>query len=235
MKFTTGGMLSPDVYAAIFKTVRKRCDPTLPFIEVGAAAGSATIAIARGLGSGGKVVAVEKAQGGSRIEHGGYTENVARLERNLSRWGVRDRVELFTRPLDDANWHNVLDQTGAAQIGGMMHDADGQIDRDFHNGWPLLPAGALIIIDDYSPRLSYRPISDRYPDGGTKTILTYTLLNEFIEWGLFKPFLQIGMTVFGVKPHEASMSSFDQDACDAIKESVMAERARSLRVDAAEE
>lgn len=228
VKFATGGMLSPAVYATIFRTVRERCDPSLPFIEIGAAGGSATVAIARGLGSGGTVLAVEKAEGGSRIDYGGYSENVARLNRNLSRWGVQERVDLFTRPLDDLSWQDLLDQTAATQIGGMMHDADGQIDRDFRNAWPVLTPHALIIIDDYSPSAHYRPISDRYPDGGTKTVVTYALLNKFIEWGLFLPLLQKGMTVFGIKPADGSISSFDQDECDALKESVMEERERVL-------
>jgi hypothetical protein len=66
LKLSTGGLLNPLVYQRLCRLVGPL--PDLPFVDIGAAGGSATIALARGYARSGKrspILAIEKCRGGT--------------------------------------------------------------------------------------------------------------------------------------------------------------------------
>ena len=105
-----------------------------------------------------------------------------------------------------------------------MHDADGRIDRDFVLLWSVLRPGGLIVVDDYENRASFQPVSPRSPDGGTKSLLTFRLLKQFMRWGLVTRRRVVGNTFFGCKPENADFRLFDSAVCHRILRDVEAER-----------
>lgn len=197
-------MLHPRVYASLYRQARLLSDK--PFIEIGAASGSATIALAwgyRDVGHVSRIVAVERCQSGSRSRYGGFTDNLAILTRNLEQHRVSDRVHLFTQALTAASARDLIGQLGIEAISGFMHDADGRLDRDFSVFWPLTEPGGLIVVDDYltARELSSKSAS-RHP-ALPKYRLTRTLLEMLIDRRLFVPFGRIDHTCFGRKPDPA--------------------------------
>jgi predicted O-methyltransferase YrrM len=230
LKLGTAGLLPARVYREIY--LRTRELPDLDIVEVGAGSGSATIAMALALneaGRQGKIVSVEKCEGGSRLDYGDRVTNLSLLETNLVQFRVRDRVVLYPHHLTLENGPEVVSQIRTGQIAALVHDADGRIDRDFALFFPLLRPGGLVIIDDYENRAAYQPVSARYPDGGTKSLLTFRLLNQLMRWGLVTRRRVVGNTFFGRKPEGADFSRFDADACRRIVADVNATRDRYLQ------
>lgn len=191
LKLACDGLLNPRVYQRLATLVRTL--PDLPFVDIGAAGGAGTIALARGYERSGKVspvLAVERCEGGSRSVYGGYDDNLERLSANLDRFGVRSRVVIhphsLAAPLSPSLDHDAL--------AGFLSDADGRLDRDFALFWDRVVPGGLIVVDDY-PRRRPRPgLAAR------KEMLTFELLNVLRASGHFVPFQRIGATVFGRKP-----------------------------------
>lgn len=229
LKLTTGGLLNPRVYQRLHRVAQTL--PDLPFVEIGAASGAGTVALARGYARSSKrspIVAVEKCEGGTRVDHGGYGDNLARLERNLRRFGVRGRVLLHARQLDEHSFPALEPLLGSGGLAGFLSDADGRLDRDFGLLWERVVPGGLIVVDDYADRPQFRPISERYPDGGTKHLLTFELLNVLMAAGYFQPEEQIGDTVFGRKPAAAPPSGFPAAQLHAARSAVAARRSAAL-------
>ena len=132
VKRRTRGMMAPFAYRELYDLALGL--PDLPFVEVGAGAGASSIALARAFRDSGKrapVVVIEKCTGRSRRQFGGFDDNLRILKRNLSRFGVRDHVRLFTKSFRKANADELFQVIGESAIGGFMHDADGRLDRDF--------------------------------------------------------------------------------------------------------
>jgi predicted O-methyltransferase YrrM len=201
LKLSTGGLLNPLVYQRLCRLVRPL--PDLPFVDIGAAGGSATIALARGYARSGKrspILAIEKCRGGTRLDYGGYADNLARLERNLRRFRVRHRVTLVTEELSADAPGRMAPALRERRLAGFLHDADGRLDRDFGLFWDLVVPGGLIVVDDDVDRPEFQPVSARRPDGGTKCLLTFELLNVLRASGHFEEFARVGDTSFGRKP-----------------------------------
>lgn len=230
LKQAAGGMLEPAVYHRLYDEVRALRD--LDVLEIGGGAGAGTIAIAwamRDSGKGSKLVVVEKCEGGSRVQFGGRAENLRRLEAHLERFGAAARTVLYPHELRFENGAEVRALLGTPEIAALVHDADGRIDRDFHLFWPLVVPGGLIVVDDFDDVPEFKPPSARYPDGGTKSLLTFRLLTQFIEWGLFEPTRKVRSTMFGRKPPGGDFARLDLEACERIRAEVEAERDRHLR------
>lgn len=207
MKLQTSGLLGPDHYEAIYNTFRDDAIADSDVVEVGGASGSASIAIAWALKerrSRANLVVVEKFEGGTRAQFGGYDENYRRFQSFMKRYRVAERIRLFPDYLTMENSAQVLDLVSTPQIGGLMLDADGHIHRDLAIFWERLAPGAPIIIDDY------------HPDISPKHELTYRLLNKFIEWRLVERKNLIDDTFFGVKGDADSIGKLDLDECNAI-------------------
>ena len=205
LKHITHGMLAPEVYRLIYREVRKAEE--LDFVEVGGALGSASIAIAWAMAERrmqSSLVVVEKLEGGSRSRVGDRQANLTALESNLDRFGVRDRIRLFTDGLTFDNADALLSMVSTDRIGGMMLDADGQLHRDFWMLGPRLAPGGPIIIDDYEDVAKY------------KHRLTKRLVDLLIEWGLLDAREVVGKTLFGRFPVDADMSRFDLVRCHEV-------------------
>ena len=208
-------MLHPRVYASLHREARSLSDK--PFVEIGAAAGSATIALAWGYRDAGhesRIVAIERCQAGSRARYGGFKDNLAILTRNLDKHHVRDRVNLVTQALTADSAKDLVDQFRIEAISGFMHDADGHLDRDFSIFWPLTEPGGLIVVDDYltAPELAAKATAGHR--ALRKYRLTRTLLEMLIDRGLFVPVGRIGHTCFGRKPDPAP--DWPDDMTDAL-------------------
>jgi len=197
----TGGLLRPIVYREIHRTARKTGGT---FLEVGAASGAASIALAWGAG---RLIIVEHFEGNSgsfwdrEFPGASHSDNMNQLTRNLAHYGVLEKVTIYPHRFTDENAPEVLKLLGDAPLDGFMHDADGRLDRDFFWLWPRLVPGGTIIIDDY-------------PESGDtdhpKKRRTFRMLNRIKEWGLFEEKKRLHDTVFGIKPHNADWSRFDR-------------------------
>lgn len=205
----TEGLLSPAVYKLIYE--RFAAAPDLDTIEVGGAAGSASIAVAWAKiesGQRSKHIVIEKLKGGSRHRFGGFEENLARFNRHLAQFGAADRVALFPHDLTLENGPEVIAMVGTPRIAGFISDADGRIDRDFSLFLPLVDPQGVIVIDDYHPTRSW------------KHVLTWRLLNQLIDWKLFSLDEVRRGTAFG-RPHpEADIARLDPRVCAEIIDSV---------------
>jgi predicted O-methyltransferase YrrM len=224
------GMLLPIVYKKIYQLCYRL--PDLDIVEVGGATGAGSIAIAwaiRDAKKNSKLIVVEKCEGGTRVDIGGYAENLQMIQKHFEDLGVREQLHLFPHELTFDNGKEVIALIKTPEISAFVHDADGRIDRDFYLFWPLLMPGGLIIVDDYANEAKYKAISDRHPTGGAKSMITHRLLNQIIEWGLFQPTLKIGKTIFGIKPHNADFSRFDLEKCKQIIQEVEQERTDFLK------
>lgn len=228
----TGGMLKPQVYQKYYNVVRAL--PDLDIVEVGAGGGASSIAFAWGMQDAGhdsRLIVVEKCEGGSRAEYGGYDDNYDLLTGNFSQFGVADQIRLFPHYLTMDNKDEVLALVQTRQIAGLIHDADGRIDRDFAIFWPLLIRHGLIIVDDFEDKPEFKPVSETSPDGGTKKLTTYRLLEQFMAWKLIDVDSIEDGTVFGHKPAGVEFDVFDQARCDEIVAQVLAEREAYLAAD----
>lgn len=227
LKKGSRGMCSPRVYKEIYDRVREL--PDLDVVEVGAGAGATSIAAAwalQGAGHSGRVIAIEKCEGGSRSDYGDKETNLTIIQRHFQAFGVSNKVVLYAEYLTFDNVRDVLDLLRTPQIAALIHDADGRLDRDFSFFWPRLIPGGLLVIDDYENRCTFQPRSVRYPDGGIKSILTYRLLNQFMAWDLVRKHCIIRRrTFFGYKPAGADFSRFDSLVCQRIIREVEAEYA----------
>jgi predicted O-methyltransferase YrrM len=227
MRMHTSGMLRARVYQQLYETITRA--PDLDVVEVGAGGGASSIALAWAFQDNhreSKLIVIEKCEGGSRTYYGDYRINYNILTANLQKYGVRDYIRLYPKYLTLKNKDEVLALIDTNRIGGLIHDADGRIDRDFLIFWPLLVSGGVIIIDDFEDKPEFQPISTQSPDGGTKKLRTYRLLNQFMQWGLFETDRIVDGTVFGHKPAEADFGRFKLDECAAIIDQIMAERHR---------
>ena len=210
IKIRAHGMLPVKTYAAIYDTIYDA--PDLDVVEVGGGSGAGSVTIAKALVESGKsanVIVVEKCEGGSRTQFGNRVDNLEYLETVFEKFGVSHRVRLFPEHLTYENGDQVKSMIRSDKISCLILDADGRIDRDIFLFWELLVDEGSIIIDDYIDRKRFRPISERYPRGGTKEITTFRLTNQFTEWGLIEPVTQIGHTLFCKKPKNARFSTFD--------------------------
>jgi hypothetical protein len=209
MQHVTEGLLSPAVYKLIYE--RFRAAPDLDTIEVGGAAGSASIAVAWAKiesGHASKHIVIEKLRGGSRHRFGGFEENLARFNRHLALFGAAGRVALFPHDLTLDNGPEVIAMVETPRIGGFISDADGRIDRDFSLFLPLVHPDGVIVVDDYHPTRSW------------KHVLTWRLLNQMVDWRLFELDEVRHGTAFGRRHAQADIARIDPQACADIIASV---------------
>lgn len=221
----TGGLMRAKAYRRLCELARDAAD--LDIVEVGAGGGGSGISMALGVQEAGKhsrVVVIDRCEGASRLEIGGYDDNLAFLHGNLERFGVADRVRVCPFYLTEETAGKVFEQVESEQLAGLAHDADGRIDRDFTIFWPRLIDGGFIAIDDCRNRAPFQPRTPRTPDGGIKSLVTFRLLQRFTEWGLFRETDRVRGTVFGVKPAGADLARFDPAVCAEIIAGVERER-----------
>ncbi len=190
-------MLTPEVYEAIYQ-----CAVSIPggnLVEIGAAHGAATVALAHGLrqsGLGGKVYCFET---GNPMEHAAYARsnkgNLKILAERLRDFQVESLVATVSKHISEAKTE--VDEIYEARIGLLMIDADGVLDRDLRLFYNALLPGAMVIIDDYGRKKDpcgkgYNPLGKEYS--------TYRFVNFFLKKGLLERSKVLGKTFFGQKP-----------------------------------
>ncbi len=216
-----GGMLHWRTYRQIYRTVSRH--PDLDAVEIGGGTGAGSIAAAwaytRRPKSNGRLVVVEKFAGGSRARDGSYEENLAAIEKRLEHFGVRHVIQLYPHALTLRNGHEVLALVKGPQIGTLIHDADGRIDRDFQIFWPSLVPDGGIVIDDCEPYPRV-PQDDMEIRRAAKKALTVRLVELLTGWGLIKAERMVNGALFARKPSGADWGRFDSSACADVVESV---------------
>jgi len=142
------GMLNPEIYELIYDYAQSLGEWNM--LEVGAAHGAATIALARGAMDAGHenhVVSFERAEGGSRSEYGGKEENLHILTKNLGKYEVADRVSVVP---ESVTWEYsppaLIDEKAPYSI--HLHDANSSIYCDFKLFYDNLLPGGIVMIDD---------------------------------------------------------------------------------------
>ena len=217
IKSENQGMMSQVVYEKIYNSVYNL--PDFDIIEIGGGAGAGSIAIARAMQDSAKksrLIVVEKCEGGSRAAFGDYQTNLNLINSNFKRSGIENIITLFPKKLTYENGNEVISLIKTNKIAALILDADGRIDRDFFLFWPFLVTGGLIIIDDFQDCSKYLPLYSTFRRAKKKT-LTYRLLNQIIEWGLFGiSCVEEGKTVFGYKPQNTDFNKFDLQVCERI-------------------
>lgn len=209
LKADCNGMLSAHVYEQLFYHARNTGPGSI--VEIGAAHGAGTIAMALGLkdaGSTNRVVAIEKGEGGSRSKYGSKNENIEILRNNIREWGVSDRIDVVPKHLERGAElpGSIADNLPVSLL---CIDADGYLDRDFELLYDHLLPGAIVVIDDYSPQKDYQPQTGRYPLGGGKQYRTFCYANLLIDEGYLTRYRLIDDTLFAVKPY--TDPTFDLD------------------------
>ena len=230
IKLKANGMLSPRVYATIYRRVVEAPDNDV--VEIGSGRGAGTVVIARALKASGKqskVIAVEKFEGGSNIGFGSKDENLARIHNIFDEFGVSDRIEIFPEYLTADNVGRLGNLIGTERLSCVVIDADGRLDIYLPALWPYLSDGCVIILDDYRENYSFREKSAQYPLGHTKELLCFRLVNKLVELGHLQVDELIDATIFARKRDHALMRDADLAALREQVESVEREHALWLR------
>src|SRR5438876_510256 len=176
LKYKTGGLLEPVIYERLYEELQTAQD--FDIIEVGGASGTASISIAWAMQTAkmkSRLVVIEKCEGGTRDLYGDYRSNFERFNRFIREFGVADRITLYAQYLTLENGAEVLNLLKSNWIAALVIDADGHIHRDFFIFWKRLVEQGIIVIDDYHKNLT------------PKHALTFRLLNQMVDWGLFEP------------------------------------------------
>jgi predicted O-methyltransferase YrrM len=192
-------MLSPEVYNKLYQYASNVSHSNV--LEIGAAHGASTIALALGLKESqydNRVVTFEKGEGGSRAEYGSKEENLEILRGNLAAYEVDDSVSIVPERLDiERGVPDVVQEHAPYSL--LCIDADGKLHRDFSLLYDLLEPGAVVIIDDYSLKRDYTEVNEQYPLGGGKDYRTFCYVNHFLETGVLKQLEVIDNTFFGTR------------------------------------
>lgn len=227
LKTVANGMLSPDVYSAIYSHATNVSHDNM--VEIGAGHGASTIALALAIADSGyesTVFTFEKGEGGSRSEYGGKRQNIDMIVEHVKKYDVDDYVTLIPDnapgSADDIP-QRVLD---GAPFSYLCLDADGWLMRDFSVFYDLLRPGAVITIDDYSPYRDYQEPSKRYPEGGGKNYRTFCFTNYLIEKGYLHRHELIETTLFCTKPATDKKWDVPKSDIEMLKEHINNDRSR---------
>jgi len=226
-----GGMLPPKVYHKIYKIIKDL--PDLDIVEIGGASGACSITVAKAMkasGKKGKLIVVEKYEGGSRSSIGNYELNYSYIIDNFRRAGVDEYISLFPHEITYDNTEKIYDLIKTSKISCLIHDADGRIDRDINLLFSYLCPKGIIIVDDYINKAKYKVPSKRYQIGGIKKKITYHLVNQLVDWGLIIVDEIIGDTLFGHKGKDDAFKNLDISKCEIIVKNIEIERDKILNI-----
>jgi len=214
-------MMPVRVYKQLYRCALEAPDGDM--LEIGAAHGAASISLGLGLRDANRpfrLFAIEKCEGGSRDAYGSSEVNRRILEGNVARYDLAGHVEILTVDLS----HHEVRQSTEGHIRGplalILHDADGELYRDFMLFYNLLRPGATVIIDDLPvDQAAYRSSMDSARTRKFVKARIYT--DHFVGKGLIEPMFQIRHTLFARKPvNIVRDTQFSQAELNVLRESI---------------
>lgn len=212
IKYRCDGQLSAKVYRLLYEYAKDLDEGSI--VEIGAAHGAGTVSLALGAKASEStrpVVAVEKGEGGTMDKYGSRDENLGILRANLGHHNVETEVTVVPEYLraESGVPNEIAERT---PISLLCLDADGRLDRSFELLYEHLAPGAIVVIDDYSPR---RPRGKE----NSKFYKTFCLANALLNKGYlerFKVFHEMSYTtrsvLVAVKPPGAP--EFNREALE---------------------
>lgn len=193
LRLRTHGMMPTAVYERIYNTALALNGGDV--VEIGTGHGAGAISAGLGLvdaGHGGSVFTIDRLEGGSRAIYGGKEDNQRIVERNLTSFGVEDVVTVVVAPASELP--KCLPPE--VEIGLVILDADGRVDRDLLAVWPRLVHDAAVVIDDYVDQGLARRTAWGEVVIHAKFRMTFEITNRFLAVGLLDLEEQIGNTAF---------------------------------------
>ena len=142
-------MLHIDVLVLIYHLAKISAGHVL---EIGAFVGGATIAAAFGIRDSGTRKALISLESGGSVKHETLgTKDILRdLERNLARQGVTELVTLIKGSSFESSVISAAQRAlGSDEIGLLIIDADGEVQRDINCYGEKLADKCWVVIDDY--------------------------------------------------------------------------------------
>lgn len=221
-KRVTGSGLPMKAYRSLYRTVQRASGDV--FVEIGAGSGTSTVVIAQALvskGGASTLISAEKFEGGHYSDFGERDDNITRFHQLLDRFQVRDRVTVFPHYVTEETVGDLRNLVGDQRLMGIFIDADGRIDRLLPSIWGLLPKDAPIVFDDYSNDIKwFRPVSNRYPQGGSKHLRCYRMVHTLEKLGLIRIDEIVYGTVFTTKISDRDMGEDDLESLGNTNKSV---------------
>lgn len=189
------GMMRIDVYEAIYHAALN--SPGSTFVEIGTGHGAGTVCLALGMrdsGRDGVVYTFDRFEGGSRKAYGDASQNENITREALEAFGVSDTVKVTAGDISET-FGAVPDE---ADIGLLMLDVDGRIDRDFGAFFDRVLPGGTIIIDDMADRARAKD-KGSYLRIDQKHRATFLLTKSAECHGLIEQTGMVNQTWFGEK------------------------------------
>jgi predicted O-methyltransferase YrrM len=171
------------------------------FVEIGTSQGAATLALALGAAAAGvdfHIITVDGFITGSRPRAATVGEKAAIVRRGFERFGVSNRIDLVVGSTDE-----MIAIADPRDIGLLMLDADGCIDRDLAALWDRMRPGCTIVIDDLDGQ-NYLELPGRRLRIDQKHRLTHLLIDAYSSAGLLVPEGATGQTGWFRKGEKAA-------------------------------
>lgn len=207
IKKNCNGMLSSKVYSTLHEIAKTTHSGTLA-VEVGAAHAAGTVSMALGIQKNPtleNLISFEKIEGGSRMNFGNFKKNKEIINGNIESYGCKDVVEMVFSTPEEAIDKIPFD--GQPNIGLLVIDADGAIDREFNLLYDRVVEGGVVVIDDYNDYLKYFHLSKHRVHIDAKHKVTKALVDYYVNEGFLKFDKMVQSTWFGYKPKGAGSIS----------------------------
>jgi len=222
------GKLSPKAYRKLYESASASGGGTM--VEIGTSQGAATIALALGATSAAldyRIVTVDAHFVGSRPRAATESEKKAIVRKGFEAFGVSDPIDLIVGTIDE-----MIVTADPREIGLVLIDADGRIDRDLAALWERMRPGCAIVIDDLDDQI-YLERRGRKLRVDQKHRLSHLLAEAFVGAGLLVRDGSVGQTAWFRKGDvEAGPAEIERLALPAYRALVYAElgsRAFSLK------
>jgi hypothetical protein len=206
------GMMRSEVYHAIYNHARKA--PGDQFVELGTAHGAATVCLAAALFDTGRingcVHTFDRFYGYSRR---GFLRNAAGniefVRKILNVFGMSELVEIYR--VDLANMPSEIYES-IKDIGLLMLDVDGRIDRDLGRFYDSMLPEAAVVVDDVADRVRVKIGADGAVKVDQKHKLTRLLISSAERAGLVKCTNLVNQTWFGNKANGARFRDWSSES-----------------------
>ena len=183
------GKLTPEAYRRLYESAAASGGGT--FVEIGTSQGAATLAMALGAKAAGlefRIVTVDAHFVGSHPRAASESEKKAIVRAGFEAFGVSDRIDMVVGTTAE-----MIAIADPRDIGLVLIDADGRIDRDLAALWDRMRPGCVVAIDDVDGEI-YVQLRGRGVRVDQKHRITRSLLDAYILAGLLVPQGAIGQT-----------------------------------------